>query len=71
MYDRTGRIRGTAASKVEGARIGLHPGLSYLEEEVDIEPDKINQRLRHLHKASKVDTTSKPHKRIPKTPDVV
>jgi hypothetical protein len=66
MYDQTGRIRGTAASSVDGAHIGLHPSLSYLEEELEIKPAKIKQHLQHLHKTSKVDTTSKPHRRIPK-----
>ena len=67
MYDQTGRIRGTAAASVDGARIGLHPSLSHLEEEVEVEPAQIKEHLWHLHKTSKVDTTSTPHRRIPKT----
>ncbi len=67
MYDQMGRIRGTAASGVDGARIGIHPSLSQIEEELrETDPNKIKLHLRHLHHTSKVDVSSKPHKRISK-----
>ncbi|WP_078197211.1 hypothetical protein [Cupriavidus necator] len=71
MYDRSGRIRGTAAVYDDSIRAGVQAGLSCLEERHDIEFANVKKFLRELHNTSKVDTTGSPHTRIPKTPDEV
>jgi hypothetical protein len=65
MYDNTGRIRGTAAANVRDARIGLHPGLSCIEEEHDVAPEQIKTHLVEIHKGYTIDVASNPPKRVP------
>jgi hypothetical protein len=66
MYDDTGKIRGTAATSEPNLRPGLHPALSCLEEEHDVEPERITQYLRNLHDTSRVDVTSDVPRRVPR-----